>query len=91
MGWSKHADARWWPQRPGDGWTVSGRVGPVEGAAVADIAVVVAADGVFAVELPPPDSPPAEPAMDGTRVLSWLTFDGTPATLSAVRLWRPNR
>jgi alkylation response protein AidB-like acyl-CoA dehydrogenase len=26
------------------------------------------------------DRPPAEAAMDGTRVLSWLTFDRTPAT-----------
>ena len=33
----------------GPTWTVSGRIGPVEGAAVADVAVVVVGDDVFAV------------------------------------------
>ena len=40
VAWSKHADAVV-AERAGDGWTLSGRIGPVEGAAVADIAVVV--------------------------------------------------
>ena len=79
VGWSRHAEAVV-AQESGDGWTVSGRVGPVEGAAVADIAVVVASQGVFAVELGTSGRPRAEPAMDATRVLSWLTFDGTAAT-----------
>jgi len=79
VGWSKHRGALV-AQRSGARWSVSGRVGPVEGAAVADIAVVVTADGVFAVELAADGKPRAEPAMDGTRVLSWLTFDGAPAT-----------
>ena len=68
------------PWRRARTWTVSGRIGPVEGAAVADIAVVVAGDDVFAVELDASDRPPAEAAMDGTRVLSWLTLDEARAT-----------
>jgi alkylation response protein AidB-like acyl-CoA dehydrogenase len=79
VGWSKAPDALV-AERAGDGWTVSGRVGPVEGAAVADVAVVVTAEQAFAVELEGVGRPPAEPAMDGTRVLSWLTFDGAPAS-----------
>jgi alkylation response protein AidB-like acyl-CoA dehydrogenase len=79
VGWSKHPDALR-AVSSGATWTVSGRIGPVEGAAVADIAVVVTADSVFAIELDAADRPPAEAAMDGTRVLSWLTFDETPAT-----------
>jgi alkylation response protein AidB-like acyl-CoA dehydrogenase len=79
VAWSKHPDALR-AVAAGPAWTVSGRIGPVEGAAVADIAVVVAADGVFAVEIAAADRPPAEPAMDGTRVLSWLTLDEAQAT-----------
>jgi alkylation response protein AidB-like acyl-CoA dehydrogenase len=79
VAWSKHADAVV-AAPAGDGWTLSGRIGPVEGAAVADLAVVVTAAGVFAVELGAGERPPAEPAMDATRVLSWLTLDGVPAT-----------
>jgi alkylation response protein AidB-like acyl-CoA dehydrogenase len=74
VGWSKHPGAVV-AQRSGDGWTVSGRVGPVEGAAVAHIAIVAAAEGVFAVDLDMVGRPRAEPAMDATRVLSWLDFD----------------
>src|SRR6185437_13330500 len=70
-----------WSKRPegmvaaptGNGWALTGRVGPVEGAAVADLAVVVTANGVFAVELGGGNQPQAEPAMDATRALSWLT------------------
>jgi alkylation response protein AidB-like acyl-CoA dehydrogenase len=45
---------------------------------------VIAADtgddlGLFAVELDDAHRPPAEPAMDRTRTLGWLRFDGTPA------------
>jgi alkylation response protein AidB-like acyl-CoA dehydrogenase len=78
VAWSKHSDALH-AAASGAAWTVSGRIGPVEGAAVADIAVVVAADGVFAVELDASNRPAAEAAMDGTRVLSWLDFDNAPA------------
>src|SRR5580704_13686413 len=79
VAWSKHSDALR-AERSGDTWTVSGRIGPVEGAAVADIAVAVTSSGVLAVELEAVGRPVAEPAMDGTRVLSWLSFDGAPAT-----------
>jgi alkylation response protein AidB-like acyl-CoA dehydrogenase len=78
VGWSTHGDALG-AAGPNPGWEISGRVGPVEGAAVADVAVVVAGDSVFAVDLSAAGRPPAEPAMDGTRVLSWLTLDGAPA------------
>jgi alkylation response protein AidB-like acyl-CoA dehydrogenase len=64
----------------GHAWSLSGRLGPVEGAAVADIAVVVTEGEAFAVELDEASRPAAEPAMDGTRVLSWLTLDGAPGT-----------
>jgi len=56
-----------------------GRLGPVEGAAVADIAVVAASGAVFGVELAAADRPAREPAMDVTRALSWLSFDQAPA------------
>jgi alkylation response protein AidB-like acyl-CoA dehydrogenase len=78
VAWSKRAESVV-AVRSGDRWTLSGRIGPVEGAAVAGIAVVAASGGVFAVELGDDTRPMAEPAMDGTRVLSWLTFDHAPA------------
>jgi alkylation response protein AidB-like acyl-CoA dehydrogenase len=78
VGWSAHPGALR-AERTGSDWQLTGRIGPVEGAAVADGAVVVAGDGVFAVDLAQVGRPPAEPAMDGTRVLSWLTFERTPA------------
>jgi alkylation response protein AidB-like acyl-CoA dehydrogenase len=79
VAWSTHPDALR-AVASGPTWRVSGRIGPVEGAAVAHIAVVVAGDAVFSVELDEAHRPPAEPAMDGTRVLSWLTLDEVPAT-----------
>jgi alkylation response protein AidB-like acyl-CoA dehydrogenase len=49
----------------------------------ATLALVVAATpdgpGLFAVELAKDRRVPAEPAMDRTRELGWLRFDGTPA------------
>ena len=80
VGWNKQNDAVTATDGGGQ-WRLSGRIGPVEGAAVADVAVVATPDGVFAVDLASAGRPSAEPAMDGTRVLSWLTFDDTPATL----------
>ena len=76
-----------WSARPGgvtaaevgDRWMLSGRIGPVDAASVAHVAVVPAGDGVFAVDLEALGRPPAEPAMDGTRTLSWLELDQTPA------------
>jgi acyl-CoA dehydrogenase len=68
-----------------DAPALSGRLGPVEGASVADIVVVVVPDGVYLVDLAAAGRPPAQPAMDLTRSLSWLTLDGTPS----VRLGGP--
>jgi alkylation response protein AidB-like acyl-CoA dehydrogenase len=59
---------------------LTGRLGPVEAASMADVAVVVAPDGAYLVDLEAHGRPPAEPAMDLTRTLSWLTLEGTPAT-----------
>ena len=89
----EHIGCAAWSKRPddvvavgdADRWSLSGRIGPVEGAAVADVAVVAAGDSVFGVDLRAHGRPPAEPAMDGTRVLSWLVLDHTPA----VRLGGP--
>ena len=59
-----------------DDGRLTGRLGPLEGAAVADVAVVVTPDAVFSVDLSLVGRPKPEPAMDGTRVLSWLELDG---------------
>ncbi len=58
---------------------LSGRLGPVEGASVADVVVVVVPDAVYLVDLTREGRPPAEPAMDVTRTMSWLALDDTPA------------
>ncbi len=58
---------------------LTGRLGPVEGAAVADAAVVVTPAGTFLVDLVASGRPAPEPAMDLTRTLSWLVLDGTPS------------
>ena len=79
VAWRAHPDALR-AVASGPTWTMSGRIGPVEGAAVADIAGVVAGDAVFSVEIDAAHRPAAEPAMDGTRVLSWLTLHEAPAT-----------
>ncbi|HEX3460278.1 MAG TPA: acyl-CoA dehydrogenase family protein, partial [Acidimicrobiales bacterium] len=76
-----------WSNQPGvetdatdDGWCrLSGRPEPVAYASVSDVAVVVAGDGVYAVDLPAEDRPPPEPAMDRTRLLAWLRLDQMPA------------
>ncbi len=59
--------------------TLTGRLGPVEAASVADRVVVVTPTDVFLVELDTDTRPPAEPAMDLTRTLSWFDLDATPA------------
>ncbi len=51
----------------------------MDGAASADVVVVVVADGVFLVDLASVGRPARQPAMDVTRSLSWLDLDGTPA------------
>ena len=60
--------------------TLTGQLGPVDGAASADVVVVAVAEGVFLVDLVAVGRPAQEPAMDITRSLSWLDLDGTPAT-----------
>ena len=64
----------------GDRVLLTGRLGPVEGAVAADVAVVVVPDAVYAVDLATTGRPSAEPAMDVTRSLSWLDLEATPAT-----------
>ncbi len=73
-----------WTARPGvvtggDGAGLTGRLGPVEGASAADVLVVVVPDGVHLVDLGATGRPPAQPAMDLTRSLSWVDLDATPA------------
>ena len=66
--------------RNGDGgWTLTGTPEPTPYASLSDVAVVVAGDGLYAVALGEGNRPAAEPAMDPTRPLAWLRFDGTPA------------
>ncbi|MHB1518863.1 MAG: acyl-CoA dehydrogenase family protein [Acidimicrobiales bacterium] len=65
--------------RLGTSWALTGRFGLVEGAAVADVAILAVADGVFAVDLSVTGRPPSEPAMDRTRTMSWLVLEDAPA------------
>ncbi len=71
-----------------DGLTVTGSAGqvrlrgqtpPVAYAPSADVAVVLAAGGVYGVDLRSAGRPAPLPAMDRTRELGVLAFDGTPA------------
>ena len=52
---------------------------PVPYAPSADVAIVLADDGVYATELTSTDRPRREPAMDVTRELGWLHFDAATA------------
>jgi alkylation response protein AidB-like acyl-CoA dehydrogenase len=63
----------------GDAPVLSGRLGPVDGASVADVLVVVAPEGVFLVDLAAVGRPQRQPAMDLTRALAWVDLDATPA------------
>jgi alkylation response protein AidB-like acyl-CoA dehydrogenase len=63
----------------GERWLLDGRPEPTLYASVADVAVVVTEDAVYAVELDEAGRPPPEPAMDRTRPLAWLGLAGTPA------------
>jgi alkylation response protein AidB-like acyl-CoA dehydrogenase len=60
------------------GWRLTGRPEPTVYASVADLAVVVTGDGLYAVPFEG-DRPPAEPAMDRTRPVAWIHLDDTPA------------
>ena len=74
VAWTKDPDAL--TARDG---TLEGRTDPTIGAPAADVAVVWTPGAVFAVDLTT-RRPAREPAMDGTRSVGWLSFDGTPAT-----------
>jgi alkylation response protein AidB-like acyl-CoA dehydrogenase len=63
----------------GERWLLDGRPEPTLYASVADVAVVVTEDAVYAVELDEAGRPPPQPAMDRTRPLAWLGLAGTPA------------
>ncbi len=78
VGWNHQPGAASASERTG-GWSVSGRFGPLEGAAVADVAVVAVPEGVFGLDLAAIGRPEQEPAMDVTRTLSWLVLDDAPA------------
>jgi alkylation response protein AidB-like acyl-CoA dehydrogenase len=58
---------------------LSGRTPPVAYAPSADVAVVLADGGVYAVDLRAEGRPASLSAMDRTRELGVLEFDGTPA------------
>jgi alkylation response protein AidB-like acyl-CoA dehydrogenase len=60
---------------------LSGRTPPVAYAPSADIAVVLAQGGVYGVDLRTEGRPAPLSAMDRTRELGVLVFDGTPARL----------
>jgi alkylation response protein AidB-like acyl-CoA dehydrogenase len=78
VAWSPAPDAL---ARSGHGDTprLTGRLGPVEGASTADVAIVIVPDAVYLVDLLTEGRPTAEPAMDLTRSLSWLSLASTPA------------
>jgi len=61
----------WTTQTPGR----DGRIGPVIGAAAADVVILATPTAVYRVELDPGARPPALSAMDGTRNLAWLDID----------------
>ena len=60
---------------------LSGQTPPVAYAPSADVAVVLAGGNVYGVDLRTEGRPPPLSAMDRTRELGVLTFDGTPARL----------
>jgi alkylation response protein AidB-like acyl-CoA dehydrogenase len=83
VAWSRRRDAVRATRR-GDDWVLDGRADPVLYGPGATHALVTAATeegpGVFLVELDALGPVPAEPAMDRTRDLGWLRFDGTRAS-----------
>jgi alkylation response protein AidB-like acyl-CoA dehydrogenase len=79
VAWTADPDAIEVAAGNADGVVLTGRLGPVEAASVADVVVVVTPEDVFLVDLGATGRPVAEPAMDLTRSLSWLDLDMTPA------------
>jgi alkylation response protein AidB-like acyl-CoA dehydrogenase len=66
-------------QEGGGGWRLTGCPEPTQYASVADVAVVVTGEGVYALALDERSRPSPEPGMDRTRPLAWLRLDGAPA------------
>ena len=64
---------------PGGEVRLTGETAPTVYAPSADVAVVAAGGGVYAVDLRSEGRPDPVPAMDRTRELGVLAFDGTPA------------
>jgi alkylation response protein AidB-like acyl-CoA dehydrogenase len=79
VGWGPGPESRVvaTPEKEGQ-WVLTGTPEPVQYASVADLAVVVAEDGLYALALDG-TRPPPEPAMDPTRPLAWLRLEQTPA------------
>jgi alkylation response protein AidB-like acyl-CoA dehydrogenase len=69
----------WRPVEANADGTLSGRTEPVVHGATADLLVTRAGDGLYLVDLRGMPRT-AEPAMDRTRELAWITLEGTPAT-----------
>jgi alkylation response protein AidB-like acyl-CoA dehydrogenase len=67
-----------WPPVTAAGGRLSGRPAPVLYAPSADVAVVPADDGLYAVDLRG-RRPPREPAMDLTREVGWIELQEAPA------------
>jgi len=67
------------PSASGGEARLTGESAPTAYAPSADVAVVVAGGGVYAVDLRSEGRPDPVPAMDRTRELGVLAFDGTPA------------
>ena len=84
VGWARRPDAvRASRTRQGE-WQLEGRPDPVVYGPAADVVVVPALDeggpALFAVAVDGARRPAAQPAMDRTRDLGWLTLDGAPAS-----------
>jgi alkylation response protein AidB-like acyl-CoA dehydrogenase len=63
----------------GDQWRLTGRPEPTHYASVADLAVVVTGEAVYALPVDESTRPSPEPAMDRTRPLAWVRLDEAPA------------
>ncbi len=91
VAWSRRPGAVTARRDVGGGWTLSGRTDLVVYGPSADVVVVFAdAEGspaLFAVAPLGPERPTAEPAMDRTRSVGWLTLDDR----RALRLGGPDR
>lgn len=79
VGWSGRADAARVEELNDGTSRLTGRLDPAVYAPSAEVAIVVAADELFAVGLDADVRPAPEPAMDRTRELGWLDLKEVPA------------